>query len=73
MARGLEQSHGPRVQDIQPSQACNDRQGTAGQDQTLSMDEVFLRSQTARSREKDKVPRGTKCKADSGIFKNSDV
>lgn len=68
MARGLEQSHGPRVQDIQPSQACNDRQGTAGQDQTLSMDEVFVRSQTA-----DKVPRGTKCKADSGIFKNSDV
>lgn len=73
MARSLEQSHSPKVQDIQPSQACNGRQGTAGQDQTLSMDEVFLRSQTVWNRKKDKVPRRTKCKADSGIFKNSDV
>lgn len=37
------------------------------------MDEVFLRSQTVGNGEKDKGPRGTKLKAASDIFKNSDV
>lgn len=35
-------SLGLRVQDTQPSQACNGRQGTAGQDQTLKMNEGFF-------------------------------
>lgn len=49
MAPGLELPPGPTVQDSQPPQACNDRPGTAGQDQTLKMDEFF--SEVTDSRE----------------------
>lgn len=51
MALGLEQSHSPRVQDSQAPQACNGRQGTVGQDQTLKMDEFFPRSPTTEDGE----------------------
>lgn len=77
MAVGLKQSPGPKVQDSQPPQACKDKLGTVGQDQMLKMDEFFVevteRTERKRMEEKDKVPRWTKCRENSGIFKNIGV
>lgn len=56
MAGSSVHSLGLAVQDTQPSQACNGRQGTAGRDQTLQMDEgvFFFRSRSAWNRESER-------------------